>query len=138
MFPSFFDGDEVLIYVFCVFNGTPAMEQVLRLLPENARVEEVISELRSAEHPTILRRKRQRDASVSSQAESDLASAIRDSFVQSEGSRVFDMAGAVTKLMALEKMLAVMIEKARTVEDKTHFEDRISTFRKQIDNLLGI
>jgi hypothetical protein len=138
MFPSFCEGDEVLVYVFCVFNEKPAMEQVLRLLPENARVEEGISELRSAEHPTSLRRKRQRDVSVSSQAESDLASAIRDSFVQKEGSRVSDMADAVTKLMALEKMLAEMIEGARTAEDKTRFEDRISIVRKQIDNLLGI
>jgi hypothetical protein len=47
------------------------------------------------------------------------------------------MADAVTKLMELKKMLAEMKEMSRTTEDKTRFEDRISTVRKQIDNLLA-
>jgi hypothetical protein len=40
------------------------------------------------------------------------------------------MADAVTKLMALEKMRAEMIEGARTAEDQTRFEDRISFVRE--------
>jgi hypothetical protein len=37
-FRSFFEGDDALAYVFCVFNEKPAIEQVLRLIPENSRL----------------------------------------------------------------------------------------------------
>jgi hypothetical protein len=39
-FPDFADGDVGLVYMFCVFNGKPALEFAIRLLPEGARAEE--------------------------------------------------------------------------------------------------
>lgn len=137
-FPSFCEGDDALVYVFCVFNGKPAMEQVLRLIPENARLEDGLAAPKSSERQSSVSRKRQRDTNGSQNVESDLAFAIRESFKQQEGSRVGDMADAVAKLMTLEKVLAEMIMNATTDEDERRYNERILIVRKEIDKLLGI
>jgi hypothetical protein len=64
--PRFCDGDCVLIYVFCVFEGKPALDQVLRLLPEKARVEEGLGEPRSIDRDSSARKRRRLPASTSS------------------------------------------------------------------------
>jgi hypothetical protein len=137
-FPSFCEGDDALVYVFCVFSEKPAMEQVLRLIPENARLEDGLTAPKSMERQSSVSRKRQRDTSGSQNIESDLACAIRDSFKQQEGSRVSDMADAVAKLMTLEKTLAEMIASAISDEDERRYEGRILIVRNEIDKLLGI
>jgi hypothetical protein len=85
------------------------MEQVLRLIPQNLRLEDVLMAPKSMERQSSVSRKRQRDTSGSQNVESDLACPIRDSFRQQEGIRVSDMADAVAKLMTLEKTHAEMI-----------------------------
>jgi hypothetical protein len=85
--------------LFCVFNEKPAVEQVLRLIPENARLEDGLRAPKYMERQSSVYRKRQRDTSGSQNVESDLACAIRDSFRQQEGSWVSYMADTVEKLM---------------------------------------
>jgi hypothetical protein len=41
-FISFTQGDDALLHVFCVFEGKPSIEQILRLIPEDARREDGI------------------------------------------------------------------------------------------------
>jgi hypothetical protein len=114
------------------------MEQVLRLIPENSRLEDGLAAPKSSERQSSVSRKRQRDPSRSQNVESDLAFAIRESFKPHEGSRVGDMADAVAKLMTLEKALAEMITNATTDEDERRYKERILIVRMEIYKLLGI
>jgi hypothetical protein len=56
-FVNFAEGDDVLVYLFCVFNGKPAVEQILRLMPNAAQREDGIP-LSSAESIEEPKRKR--------------------------------------------------------------------------------
>jgi hypothetical protein len=114
------------------------MEQVLRLIPENPRLEDGLTAPNSMERQSYVSRKRQRDTRGSQNIESDLACAIRDSFRQQEGIRVSDMADAVAKLMTLEMTLAEMIASENLVEDERRYEGRILIVRNEIDKLLWI
>lgn len=47
-FPNFTDGDDTLSYMHCVFNNFLSLDMVVRLMPENARVEAGIQEVNDA------------------------------------------------------------------------------------------
>jgi hypothetical protein len=114
------------------------MQQVLRLIPENARLEDGLTAPKSMERQSSVSRKRQRDSSGSQNIESDLSCTIGYSFKQHEGSRVSDRADAVAKLMTVEKTLAEMIASAISDEDERRYEGKILIVRTEIDKLLGI
>jgi hypothetical protein len=39
VFPTYTQGDDALVYAFCVFHDQPSLDYVLRLLPDGARAE---------------------------------------------------------------------------------------------------
>jgi hypothetical protein len=85
-FVDFTEGDDVLVYLFCVFNGKPAVEQILRLMPNAAQREDGIP-LSSAESTEEPKRKRSRKEASratdrSSGSDPELASTIREETLQ--------------------------------------------------------
>jgi hypothetical protein len=120
-FVNFTEGDDFLMYLFCVFNGKRAVQQILRLMPAAAQREDgiMLSAAESIEEP---RRKRSRQASRatdrSSGSDSELACTIREAFSQPlvveqpKSSLAGHMADAVLKLMQLESTLMKLIDDA--------------------------
>jgi hypothetical protein len=147
-FVNFAEGDDVLVYLFCVFNGKPAVEQILRLMPNAAQREDGIP-LSSAESIEEPKRKRSgkeasRATDRSSDSDSELAITTREAFSQPvvveqpKSSLVGHMADAVLKLMQLESTLMKLIDDAIDDSERERYETRIDAVRKEISKHLGI
>jgi hypothetical protein len=149
MFSSFTQEDDSLLYVFCVFDGKPAMEQILRLIPENARREDGVRSVDDQESFKCKRPRpkttRETDLSSRNAAESELENCIKDTFskpiVIDQGcsfSRADQMADAIQKQMQLESTLIKLINDLIDDDERERFEIRIAEVRREINKQLGL
>jgi len=127
-FTKFAMGDEVSAYLHCVFYNLPALENILRSLPEDAQAEEGI-DITERRTNRKGRKRKPSGADVISSGLSKMASALEapvtinlnsNSSPQTTGGQPL---GEIRELMDLEDSLRRKIKEAREQDDPEYEEE---------------
>jgi hypothetical protein len=160
-FHSYTQGDESMVYVFCMFKDQPSLDYALRLLPEGARAESGIPG-ESTQHDRSILRERRRVLKAGSPASnvgdsvadciSSTAYALKQPIVISSGNpssspvreheEAASMATALSGLMSVESTLFSQLSEIESTgfdneASRLRIDSRLVVIRWEIDSILG-